>query len=195
MIGACEAQESEVSPEPEVSQAPEVSEAPEPPPVSNEIEQYVQSTYPSSQGIVRYPKNDVGPYQAYRVKKQSSGPGSPGHSLIFAKDGKPMSKQTDDWTDFLGAAAPEQVAAGLARPLDTVLHPSGPQGEKPAHPLHKLPDTIRARIVDPQRTAEGALQFYVLDGRGDRGRRGVLYVVAAPQADGGIEITHERVKP
>jgi hypothetical protein len=145
--------------------------------------------------VTRHPERDVGAYQAFRVSRDSSGPGDPGHSLQFRKDGQIMVKEGGDWTDFLGAAVPAQVAMGLARPLDIVLIPSGPQGQNPYHPLQKLPESVRAQITDPQHTADGTIQFYVLDGRGDRRKTRVLRFVATPLMGGGIDLVHELVKP
>ena len=159
------------------------------------VAEHVRSRVPNATGIKRVANHDVGSYQAFEIGRTSAGPGDPGSSLIYAKDGKPLEKSTGDWTDFLGAAPPAQVAKAVAHPLDTVFHPSGPQAQSKYSPLHRLPESIRGQVVDPQRLVDGGLQFFVLDGQGDPPSGMVYRVVVMAAASGGLKTTRERVRP
>ena len=136
----------------------------------------------------------MGAYKAYEVGYASEGPGDPGFSLLFANDGKPLEKSEGDWSDFLGAARPKQVPKALAHPLDTVFHPSDPQSQSKYHPLHRPSESIRGQVVDPQRLADGGLQFFVLDGQGDPPSGMVYRVVVMAVSSGGLKTTREPVR-
>ena len=159
------------------------------------VAEHVRVSRPGAKSVKRVPRHDVGPYQAYEVGRDSAGPGDPGWSLLYTKDGKPLDKGRGDWSDFLGAAPPEQVAKALAHPLDTLLHPSDPQAQNRYHPLHRLPEAMRGQVVDPQRLPDGSLAFFVLDGQGDPPSGVVYRVVVTSVPSGGLNYTREAVRP
>ena len=163
--------------------------------VPQTVTEHVREKIPGATGVKRVPRQDVGPYQAFEIGRISAGPGDPGALVIYAKDGNPLEREGGDWSEFLGAAPPAQVAEALALPLDTVFRPSGPQAQNKYHALHRLPESIRNQVVDPKRQADGALQFFVQDGRGDPPSDDVYRVVVTAASTGGLKTTREQVRP
>ena len=162
--------------------------------VPQAVADHVRENSPGAEGIKRVPKKDVGAYQAFQIERVSVGPGDPGHFMLYAKDGKPMVKGVGDWSDFLGAAPPEQVAKALARPLDLVFHPSGPEVQNKYHPLHRLSEAVRKQVVDPRRLEDGSLEFFIQDRRGDPPSDVVYRVVVTAQASSGLKTTREPIR-
>ena len=163
--------------------------------VSEGVESRLRALHPDVHTVDRAPHQDIGAYAAYELRRASAGPGDPGHVTAYLQGAEIMSPEQSDWRGFLVAAPPERVAAALALPLDTVFVPSGPQGANEFHPLHRLPEDVRAQVKDPSLNAQGALEFFVMDGRGDPPSNEVFKVTISAKSDRGLSMERRSLAP
>jgi hypothetical protein len=148
------------------------------------VEAYVVSRGGSADKISRDARADVGAYRAYEVDVISVGPGDPGHWTIYEFKGEPWLKSKGDWSGFLRAAPPHQVAKALARPLDLLLRAAEASSSIRSHNLQVIP----YEQIEPTLTAQGSLVFFIQDGRGDPPSDDIYRVTATPKLEGGVDI-------
>ena len=117
---------------------------------------YVVSRGGTADKISRDARSDVGEYRAYEVDVVSVGPGDPGHWTIYEFKGEPWLKSKGDWSGFLRAAPPHQVAKALTRPLDLLLRAAEASTSIRSHNLQIIP----YEQIEPTLTAQGSLVFF-----------------------------------